>query len=382
LNARATVIIPTYGEAHFAEWAIKSVQQQTVQDIDICIICDGSPQHMVDFFKDLAQEDSRIQVFSYPKSPRTGEPYRDEVIRRTNGRIICYCCHDDLWLPNYIETVEEALAGCCFVHSFQAIINPPEKIGNEDSIIWSIQYVDMENSQELKRMDDEIYGFGLTFGAHTKAAYDQLKEGWVTTPDPNIHTDMYMWRKFVALQGEKFKTITKIIALNLQKPSRIDWTENERDQELKFYFEKLKDKDFLRYLEEYPAKNLSRKLKFVKSDLRAARHELQNLHLKLQYLENELIPNLENEIIPNLKNEKNNELKEKQSWIEVATERLQDILAKQKQIDSLNLQLAACNDKINDLIPQTSMKRQIVLRIKKVLPKPFLKLFKHSNDSV
>ncbi|MEI6100291.1 MAG: glycosyltransferase family A protein [Eubacteriales bacterium] len=61
MNARATVLIPTYGEAHFAKWAIKSVQQQTVQELEICIICDGSPQHMVEFFNEIAEMDSRIR---------------------------------------------------------------------------------------------------------------------------------------------------------------------------------------------------------------------------------------------------------------------------------------------------------------------------------
>ena len=49
--ARATVIIPTFGQAEFAVWPIKSVQAQTVRDIEICIICDGSPENMVDFMR-------------------------------------------------------------------------------------------------------------------------------------------------------------------------------------------------------------------------------------------------------------------------------------------------------------------------------------------
>ena len=81
MEARATVIIPTYGNASFARWAIKSVQQQTVKDIEICIICDGSPENMVSFFKAMSKEDSRLKVYEYPKSPRTGEPYRDIVIK-------------------------------------------------------------------------------------------------------------------------------------------------------------------------------------------------------------------------------------------------------------------------------------------------------------
>ena len=128
MSARATIIIPTFAQARFARWAVKSVQQQTVREIEICIICDGSPPEMVSFFEDMAKEDSRICVFAYSKSPRTGEPYRDEVIRKMTGKIVCYCCHDDLWFPDHIETMEKALQKFDFTHTYHAIVNNPKMI--------------------------------------------------------------------------------------------------------------------------------------------------------------------------------------------------------------------------------------------------------------
>ena len=73
--ARATVIMPTFGQAEFAVWPIKSVQAQTVRDIEICILCDGSSENMVGFFNAFAKEDPRIRVFSFPKGPRNGEEH-------------------------------------------------------------------------------------------------------------------------------------------------------------------------------------------------------------------------------------------------------------------------------------------------------------------
>jgi glycosyltransferase involved in cell wall biosynthesis len=104
---RATVIIPTFGNAKFARWAVKSVQQQTVTDIEICIICDGSPENMVSFFENMGKEDPRIKVFVFPKSPRTGNLI--SIRNQTNHREITYCSHDDLWLPDHVRTMEKAL---------------------------------------------------------------------------------------------------------------------------------------------------------------------------------------------------------------------------------------------------------------------------------
>ena len=156
----------------------------------------------------------------------------------------------------------------------QAVVNVPEKTVDEESILFFIQFVDLENQEEIKRMLAEVYGFGLTFGEHTRNIYNQLEEGWVTTPTAESATDVYMWRKRVSLKGEKFKTIPKIIALNLQKPARLNCTQQKRYTELERYFEKLQDRDFRRFLKEYPIIYFSRKIKILKSRLRANEQNL------------------------------------------------------------------------------------------------------------
>ena len=245
MKARATVIIPTFGNAVFARWAIKSVQQQTIRDIEICIICDGSPENMVSFFKEMGQEDLRIKVFEFPKSPRTGEPYRDIVIKQTTGEIICYCCHDDLWLPFHVEEMDTALAKCCFTHSTHAEVKASQGINDKDDFLSNLIRVSLKDKHIVDRMRYGINFFGLTFGAHTRKSYNKLKEGWVTTPRRNMPTDWYMWRKFSSAYQGRCDTVKKITALHFGKGYRIDWSEQERAGELKRYFERIQDSTFL-----------------------------------------------------------------------------------------------------------------------------------------
>jgi GalNAc5-diNAcBac-PP-undecaprenol beta-1,3-glucosyltransferase len=244
---RATVIIPTFGPASFARWAIKSVQQQTVRDLEICVICDGSPPEMVSFFQDMAREDKRLRVFTFPKSPRTGEPYRDQVIRQTTGQIICYCSHDDLWLPHHVRAMEKALKRCYFTHSIHVYVNAPEALKKSNTLLEGVYWIDLDHEIISKMQGGENF-FGLTFGAHTRSSYFQLKEGWATTPLPDIPTDLYMWRKFLAVFGEHSQTIMKITALNFRKIDRADWTEHQRDEELREYFLNISSPEFLREL--------------------------------------------------------------------------------------------------------------------------------------
>jgi glycosyltransferase involved in cell wall biosynthesis len=249
VEARATVIIPTYGGSSFARWAIKSVQQQTVKDIEICVVCDGSPAEMVAFFKAMGKEDSRLRVYEYPKSPRTGEPYRDIVIKETTGRIICYCGHDDLWLRFHIEAVEKTLQECGFTHSIHAFVNLPEKIRQGQVLLRDVHWIDIRDPRIIERMHGGQNFFGLTYGAHRRSTYLQLKEGWTTTPVEDFPTDLYMWCKFLSAFGESCQTTSRVTALNFQKSRRKDWSEQEREDELREYFERIQDRAFLRKID-------------------------------------------------------------------------------------------------------------------------------------
>ena len=246
METRATVIIPTFGNAKFARWAIKSVQNQTVEEIEICIICDGSPENMVSFFKNMEKEDRRIKVFAYPKSPRTGEPYRDIVIRQTTGKIICYCGHDDLWLPEHVAVMEKTLKKSYFAHSLPAIVNLPENIKDENTLLGDIHWNNI-NPEIMQKMQG---GFGLAFGAHTRTSYFKLKEGWITTPQKDIGTDQYMWCKFLSAFEKHWKATNKLTVLNFPHFPRKHWSEEQRNEELKQYYEKIQTPVFLRQLEQ------------------------------------------------------------------------------------------------------------------------------------
>lgn len=252
--ARATVIIPTFGNARFARWAIKSVQNQNVKDIEICIICDGSPDPMVSFFKDRGKDDPRIKVFVFPKSPRTGEPYRDLVISQTTGKIICYCSHDDLWLPNHVQIMEKSLRNCCFTHTLHTMVNPT--VFDEDTSDWlgDVSWIDLDQ-KIFDQMKSGVNPFGLTFGAHTRDSYYRLPERWVTTPDKDIPTDLYMWCKFLSNFGDLCKTTARITALCFPQIFRKGWSEHQRDEELREYFERIQTPDFLRELQRQSLKS-------------------------------------------------------------------------------------------------------------------------------
>jgi glycosyltransferase involved in cell wall biosynthesis len=253
------VIIPTFGEAPFARWAIESVQRQTVRDLQILIICDGSPHSMRSLLDEVAAQDPRIQVFRFRKSKRTGEPYRDLLIRRrARGANIFYCCHDDLWFPNHVEVLSAVLQNASFAHSLRASVRPDAQLA--DPFFADLLYVDLELESYRRRMLD-VAGmenfFGLSSAAHTRAAYFRLRHGWATTP-PGIWTDLHMWRKFLEAMPSECATSMRVSALTFPAPARRRWSASRRSKELAHYSQQLRDPAFIRKVGD-SARSLVRK---------------------------------------------------------------------------------------------------------------------------
>jgi glycosyltransferase involved in cell wall biosynthesis len=242
------------------------VQAQTVREIEICVICDGSAENMVEFFNALVKEDPRINVFWFPKSPRTGEAHRDIVIRqKTQGKIICYCAHDDLWLPDHIEQIEKSLKSCCFTHTIQAHINIPDKINEGGDLFYHIGHINLGYRYFVDKMlAGTISRISLTNGAHTRQSYLGLKEGWATTPQIEygtlindkpiwFPTDLYMWNKFLRAYRSQCRTLALLTAINFPVSCgpRREWSEAKRWEELEFYFKKIQDPVFLEKIRNF-----------------------------------------------------------------------------------------------------------------------------------
>jgi len=248
MATRATIILPTFGEAPFIRWAIASAQRQTVRELEICVICDGSPPPMIEMLHDLAREDPRIRVFTFHKGPRHGEIYRHEVItREATGAIICYLCHDDLYLPWHVESMERALQQNDFANSIAVAVRTQREGGQKRPGIQAVTIADLQEPLFRRIMLDweaNKWGFGLIFGAHTREAYLSLPEGWTTTPS-GVPTDMFMWRKLIANAGEKCASLMEITALHFDRSSaRPNWSIQEREAEIGWWFPLTQRPDF------------------------------------------------------------------------------------------------------------------------------------------
>jgi Glycosyl transferase family 2 len=228
---RASVLLPTHVHAATLPFAVASVQAQGVDDIEILIVGDGVNDVLRATANRLAADDPRIKFFDFPKGPRNGEIHRDVVLRQARGRIVCYQCDDDLWLPGHLEDMEAALESADLVGSMATNVST-------EGWLWAC-FFDPERREfrepwlagernSLGSWANE--GFGLVCGAHRLDAYLRLPEGWATTP-PGIPTDQFMWMKFVRQPWCRVKALPWPTTLRFPELHRRGWSDEQHAAE-------------------------------------------------------------------------------------------------------------------------------------------------------
>ncbi len=100
-----SVILPTFNRTHFFAEALASVLGQTYRNTQIIAVNDGG-QDVSDIIG--SYNDSRI-VFIDRRENR-GKAYSlNEALDRAKGKYVCYLDDDDLYYPNHVKTLVNAL---------------------------------------------------------------------------------------------------------------------------------------------------------------------------------------------------------------------------------------------------------------------------------
>lgn len=232
MSAECTVIIPTHDHAALLPYAIRSVWAQTMTDFELVVIGDGVNDDTRAVMKEACRADSRTRFIDRPKSPRTGEQYRHEVLASCESRWVAYCGDDDLLLPYHLEVVGEQLREVDLVHGHGSYVDADGSIG----ILWTDFGRDEDRRREL---GDESLA-SLTGMAHTMDAYRRLPYGWRTTP-VGSYTDHYMYKQFLSDPSMTARVTPIPTCLHFASDQRSTWTTEERVGEMRAWVERLGD---------------------------------------------------------------------------------------------------------------------------------------------
>ena len=123
---KVSIIIPVYNRQNLIEECIRSVQRQTMGDLEILCVDDGSTDNSCDIIRWLSGNDNRIRlVKSEHKGPGNA---RNIGISYAQGKYVCFLDSDDYYyeedsLDCLFNTCEKEGVYACCGHIFERDIN-------------------------------------------------------------------------------------------------------------------------------------------------------------------------------------------------------------------------------------------------------------------
>ena len=99
--AQVSVIIPVYNAEQYLEKCIGSITAQTLEDIEILCVDDGSTDGSLVLLKKLQAADGRIRVITQPNGGAGAA--RNTGLRHAAGNYLSFLDADDFFEPNMLE---------------------------------------------------------------------------------------------------------------------------------------------------------------------------------------------------------------------------------------------------------------------------------------
>ena len=99
---KASVLVPVYNVEKYIRRCLTSIQNQTMTDIEIIVVNDGTTDHSMEIVHELAKEDQRIKILNHEKNMGLMWTRRTGYMAAT-GDYISFCDSDDYMPPKALE---------------------------------------------------------------------------------------------------------------------------------------------------------------------------------------------------------------------------------------------------------------------------------------
>ena len=154
MNPKVSVIVPVYGAEAFLPTCISSLRAQTLRDIELIFVCDGSPDRSLAILRRVEPLDSRIRVIAFEENQGVSAA-RNAGLDAARGDYIGFCDGDDWAEPQMYETLlraaEEAGAESSGIAAgeIDTLVDPIPYVASVESIEASTGGLDIEDDDGL-----------------------------------------------------------------------------------------------------------------------------------------------------------------------------------------------------------------------------------------
>ena len=126
-----SVVIPIYDRTDVLKRAIESILNQSFQDFELLLVCDGSPPETLKVVEDY-QSNPKVRILRYKDNSGNAIRGRNRAILRARGKYLAFLDSDDIAEPGRLETSYRAaerykadlVYGACRIKKGRESINP------------------------------------------------------------------------------------------------------------------------------------------------------------------------------------------------------------------------------------------------------------------
>ena len=144
MNADVSVVMPLYNAKDYLKYAVDSVLNQTLKNIEVVIVDDCSTDGSLDLCRELYGNDPRVRLFRQDKNGGPGAA-RNRAIAEARGEYIAFIDSDDEMLPDNLRQMFETAKkyDADFLHNnqiratliFEDGALSPELLNEQDNIV-------------------------------------------------------------------------------------------------------------------------------------------------------------------------------------------------------------------------------------------------------
>ena len=212
-----SVIIPLYNGAACLKRAIRSVQAQTYQNLEIIVVDDASTDESLEVARRLASEDPRITVDTIAHSGAPARP-RNHAIQRSKGEFIAFLDQDDWWFPQKLELqlAKFAQGDYAVVYSDAVYLDP---LSPSDGVLVSELPAHRERFGHVRgRLPEGEVQRDLILGNFAAQLTVVVRAAWVRNAGPldevAIGVDCYEYLLRLALSGGSFGVVLRPLGVH------------------------------------------------------------------------------------------------------------------------------------------------------------------------
>lgn len=171
---KVSVIMPVYNSGEYLQTAVDSILSQSLKDIELILVDDGSTDGSSEKCDEYAKKDKRVVVIHQKNGGICNA--RNAALKVARGEYIGFSDHDDEYVPGYLEHAYNAAifnnADLVKVGKREYIIqgnkvlrikqsNLPSRVYHQEDI--KKEYFDLVNSDELDCLWDALFRRNIIF---------------------------------------------------------------------------------------------------------------------------------------------------------------------------------------------------------------------------